>query len=238
MHIYKENLAKEFGKHDNGSFQAEVIEYKRRLSEENHNEPGFTFQFDFPDFPQPIERIVSRNIEAWGLELLAGFQETQKRWDNHPNELEGTLMDIKARLSGHYQIIRRDDEIISIRYSIDTYFTGAAHGRRGTRVLNYTLKPFRPITLDFLLGDISRLPMLADVIRQALSNTGLYDMDWLTSGTEPTPENFKLFNIEQHGLTFTFPEYQIASYADGEQFIFIDRHLLQNVCDPRILEAI
>ncbi|RON66201.1 endo-1,4-beta-xylanase [Pseudomonas fluorescens] len=231
-------MAKEFGKHDNGSFQAEVIEYKRRLSEVNDGAPGFTFQFDFPDFPNPVERIVSRNIEAWGLELLADFRNTQEHYDKHPQELEGTLMNIKADLSGHYRVIRRDEKIISIRYSIDTYYTGAAHGRRGTRVLNYTLKPFRPITLEYLLGDLSRLPLLAALVRHRLSETGRYDAKWLITGTEPEPENFSLFNIEQYGLTFTFPEYKIASYSEGVQRIFVDLYSLSSVCDPHALEAI
>lgn len=238
LHIYKENLAKEFGKHDNGTFQAEVVEYKRRLNEVNDGAPGFTFQFDFPDFPSPVERIVSRNIEAWGLELLADFQRTQEHWDKHPEELDGTLMNIKAGLSGHYRIIRRDEKVISIKYSIDTYYTGAAHGQRDTHVLNYTLKPFHPITLEYLLGDLNRLPLLADVVRHRLSETGRYDVEWLTSGTEPEPENFSLFNIEQDGLTFTFPEYKIASYAEGEQRIFVDLYSLSSICDPHAIEAI
>ncbi|MGP6421392.1 HNH endonuclease [Pseudomonas putida] len=238
LHIYKDLLAKDFNKHDNGNFQAEVIEYKRRLSEVNDGDPGFIFQFEFPDFPSPIERIVSRNIEAWGLELLADFQNTQEHWDKHPQELEGTLMNIKAELSGHYRVIRRDKKIISIRYSIDTYYTGAAHGRRGIRVLNYTLKPFRPITLEYLIGDLLRLPLLADLVRRRLSETGRYDEEWLTTGTKPKLENFSLFNIEQHGLTFIFPEYTIACYADGVQRVFVDFYSLSNICDPLALETI
>lgn len=238
LHIYKENLSKEFGIHDNGTFQAPVVEYKRRLSEMNDGTPGFIFQFDFPDFPSPIERIVSRNIEAWGLELLAEFNGTQEHWDEHPEDLQGTLMNIKSALSGHYQIIRRDERVISIKYSIDSYFTGAAHGRRSTRVLNYTLKPFIPITLDYFLGDLDRLSLLADLVRHRLSETGLYDQEWLSSGTAPTPENFSTFNIENHGITFTFPEYTIACYAEGEQSIFIDLDSIFEICDPQVHEAI
>lgn len=238
LHIYKQNLANEFGKHDNGAFLAPVVEYKRRLSKINDGSPGFTFQFDFPDFPSPVERIVSRNIEAWGLELLADFDDTQEHWDQHPEELQGSLTGIKSALSGHYQIVRRDEKVISIRFSIDTYFTGAVHGGRSTRVLNYTLKPFAPITLDYLLGDLNRLPLLADIVRHRLGETGLYSESSLASGTEPTPENFSLFNVEEYGITFTFPEYSIASYSEGEQRIFIDFHSISKVCDPQALDSI
>lgn len=36
--------------------------------------PGYSFQFDFPDFGGLIQRFVSKNLEAWGYELLAEFR--------------------------------------------------------------------------------------------------------------------------------------------------------------------
>ncbi|WP_202970120.1 DUF3298 domain-containing protein [Pseudomonas silesiensis] len=235
--IYKENLAKEFGIHDNGTFQAGVIELRRRMKEENHGTPGFSFQFDFPDFPSVVERIVSRNIEAWGCELLASFQEAQESDDSDASAADYPLSHLKNLLDGHYQVIRRDDRIISIRYTIDYYYSGAAHGGRSTRVLNYLLKPFNPITLEYVLGDITRLPSLADHIRQKLADTGRYKTDWLITGTEPTLENFSLFNIEQHGLTFTFPEYRIACYAEGEQRIWVSFYEIAPFCDPKAIAS-
>lgn len=236
--IYKENLAKEFGKHDNGTFQADVIETRRRMKEENHGTPGFSFQFDFPDFPSAVERIVSRNIEAWGYELLASLQDTQENNDSDASVADYPLSHLKNQLDGHYQIIRRDGRVISIRYTIDYYHSGAAHGGRSTRVLNYSLKPFNPITLEYVLGDITRLPNLADHIRQKLAETGRYDTDWLITGTQPTLENFSLFNIEQYGLTFTFPEYSIACYAEGEQRIWVSFYELAPFCDPKAIASI
>jgi len=235
--IYKENLAKEFGTHDNGTFQADVVELRRRMKEENYGTPGFSFQFDFPDFPSVVERIVSRNVEAWGYELLASFQEAQKNDDSDASVADNPLSHLKNLLDGNYQITRRDDRVISIRYTIDYYYSGAAHGGRSTRVLNYLLQPFNPITLEYLLGDITRLPRLADHIRQKLADTGRYKTDWLIKGTDPTWENFSLFNIDQHGLTFTFPEYRIACYAEGEQRIWVSFYEIAPFCDPKAIAS-
>jgi len=236
--IYKENLAKEFGRHDNGTFQAEAVEIKRRLKEINRSSPGFRFQFDFPDFPNPLERIVSRNIEAWGLELLAEFQSGQAEWEKDPGSLPEHLRNWPASLKGSYEIVRRDERVISIRYAIDTYHPGAAHGARETRVLNYTLSPFRPVTLEYLLGDLQRLPTLADFIRNRLAATGRYEEFSLNLGTKPTEENFSLFTILTYGMLFIFPEYRIASYAEGEQDIYIDFTELKGVCDLQALDSL
>lgn len=238
LFIYKQNLAKEFGRHDNGSFQAEAVEIKRRLKAVNVNSPESKFQFDFPDFPNPVERIVSRNIEAWGLELLAQFQEGQTRWDDNLEEMPEHFHNWSARLSGDYEITRRDERLISIRYTVDAYYPGAAHGGRATRVLNYTLSPFRPVTLEYLLGDLIRLPALADLVRERLRDTGQYTDCWLNSGTEPTEDHFSLFIILQHGVLFIFPEYRIASFAEGEQSIYIDFRELNEICNAEALESI
>lgn len=236
--IYKENLAKEFGRHDNGSFQAEIVEIRRSLKEDNHSVPGYTFEFDFPDFPSAIERIVSRNIEAWGYEILASYQESQKADDLDKSVSDHPLSNLKNQLHGHYQIVRRDDQVISICYSIDYYNSGAAHGGRNTRVLNYSLRPFNPISIDFLLGDINRLPVLANYIRQKLADTGHYEDGWLAEGIQPDLNVFSLFNIGRYGLVFTFPEYSIACYAQGEQKVYVDFQEIAHCCDPKAIESI
>lgn len=238
LRLYKENLAKEFGRHDNGMFQAEVIEVRRRIAEENHGVPGFSFYFDFPDFPSAVERIVSRNIEAWGYEYLAKFQEAQRQSDSDPQNTSYFSANIKNRLDGDYRVIRRDEKVISILYTIDAYYSGAAHGGRSTKVANYLISPFTPINLEYLLGDITRLPMLADYVRQKLSDTGHYDGEWLILGTDPTIENFSLFSIELHGITFTFPEYRIACFAAGEQTIWLSFHELLPFCEHQAIQSI
>ncbi|RMR14003.1 Endo-1,4-beta-xylanase [Pseudomonas syringae pv. primulae] len=238
LRLYKENLAKEFGQHDNGMFQADVVEVRRRLAEENQGVPGFSFQFDFPDFPSTVERIVSRNIEAWGYELLAGLQETQAQNDLDPDVVNYSLSHLKNQLTGHYHVVRRDERVISILYAIDLYHSGAAHGGRSSTATNYLIRPFRPITLDYLLGNIEHLPALADYIRERLSETGEYDEDWLAAGTQPMVENFSLFNIERYGLTFTFPEYSIACFAAGEQKLWVGFDSLAPFFDPQALASI
>ncbi len=239
--MYKENLATEFGANDSGSYEAKIIEIKRRLSEENTDDPGYTYKFDFPDFQEPLEKIVSRNIEAWGYELLAEFRENQKEWsasvvEDQDNELG--VFRIPSTLSGNYRVVRRDPSVISIKYSIDRYYTGAAHGGRTTRVQNYFLRPFSPIVVETLLGSEERLPEFSEFIRERLRATKKYDSGWLQRGTEPKADNFGLFNIEKYGLVFTFSEYQIDCYAAGEQELRLSFHELKEICSKEIIDRL
>lgn len=241
LFMYKESLAKEFKNNDSCSFDAKIVEAKRRLFEVNDNVPGYTFQFDFPDFQEPVERIVSRNIEALGYELLTEFRQNQEEHSNEMAEYADPEMGLfrnPSTLSGNYQVVRRDSKVISVKYNIDRYYTGAAHGGRTTRVQNYFLRPFSPIIIETLLGDIERLPEFSEFIRERLSASRKYDSDWLKRGTEPRENNFNIFNIQKHGIDFTFSEYQIDCYAAGEQNILLGFHELKGVCSKEIIEKL
>lgn len=235
---YKENLANEFNKNDSGRFEAEIVEIRRRLTENNDEIPGYTFQFDFPDFQQAVERIISRNIEAWGYDLLTEFREMQDNYidyvrDKSDPELGGRPP--KSTLVGTYDVLRRDPKIISVRYNIDRYYSGSAHGGRTTRVQNFII---RPITIETLIGSKNSISDFANFIRQKLSMERRYDSDWLARGTAPKFENFSIFNIEKYGILFTFSEYQIDCFAAGEQHLRLSFHELKSVCDGDIINEI
>lgn len=241
LHLYKENLAKEFGQHDSGGFEAEIVETRRRLSEFNEEEPGYSFEFDFPDFREPVERIVSRNIEAWGYELLAEFRGMQDEYVPYPRDPEDKELGgapPQSMLEGNYNVVRRDTKVISVKYVIDRYYSGAAHGGRTTRVQNFSVRPFRPLTLEYLIGGDKNLPEFARFIRGKLAEQKDYDQKWLVSGTEPKFSNFSHFNIENYGLTFTFSEYQIDCFAAGEQQLFVAFHELKDFIESEVIRQI
>lgn len=235
LFIYKENLTKEFEKNDAGTFEAQIIEIKRRIKNTCTVPPGYTFQFDFPDFQAAHERIVSRNIEAWGYELLVELDELQKSYILFDSPEIGHPQSV---VTGAYDIIRRDESIISIRYNIDRYYTGNAHGGRTTRVLNYCLRPFFPLTLERLLGKKNSICELANFIRGKLSQTDNYDAEWLARGTEAQIQNFSLFNIDNYGISFTFSEYQIDCFAAGEQYLWVALEEIEKFLDPDTIDLI
>lgn len=194
------------------------------------------------EFIRHLDRYPSINDP--GLESVRWVQsngtagETQAQNDLNPEIANYPFSHLKNQLTGHYQVIRRDERVISILYAIDFYHSGAAHGGRSSTATNYLVRPFTPITLDYLLGDIEHLPALADYIRERLSETGEYEDDWLAMGTRPIVENFSLFNIERYGLTFTFPEYSIACFAAGEQKLWVGFDSLAAFFDPHALASI
>lgn len=60
------------------------------------------------------------------------------------------------------------------------------------------------------------------------------DDDWLKTGTEPKPENYRLLYPGPDGLTVTFPPYAVAPYAAGPQDVLIPYGELAPILDPKL----
>jgi hypothetical protein len=220
------------------SFDAPIVEIRRRISERSFANPGYIFEFDFPDFQGPLQRVVSKNLEAWGNEQLGQFRQLQ---DTHvPVELSGDAeiegsFAVPSRLKGNYHVVRNDDVAISVEYTLDRFFTGAAHGGRRTHVQNFLISPFQPITLAELIAETSSIQDLSRSIRERLLSTGQYDEKWLLRGTEPEEEKFSRFVLEDHGIRFIFDEYQIDCYAAGRQKAWVSYDQLGGIGNPSLL---
>lgn len=233
---YKALLVATFPSSDSSGFVAPIIEMKRFLSETDLSVPGFRFSFEFPDFNEPAARIVSKNIEAWGNELLLLFRQLQADYQVQPENPSPA----PNWLRGKYEIVRRDTRVISVRYAIEQYYSGAVHRSKETRVQNFLIGPFQPLTLEELLAVGDSLQALAVTIRAALlarEDSGR-DREWVISGTKPEAANFAHFNIGEYGFEFIFPEYQIDCYAAGEQRLFLAFDQLMGIFKPDILNAL
>lgn len=236
LHQYKEKLIFNFAQNDSEQFSAEIIEIKRRISEIDSRVPGFIFNFDFPDFKNSSERIVSRNLEAWGNELLERYQEQQNTYDPKEDIFSPPSSNT---LNGEYQVIRRDKNVISLKYSLDQYFSGAAHGSRTIHVQNFLLNQFQPVMLlDLLNNNTKSLIILSSLVRKNLLLDESKDTQWVLQGTEPEENNFSCFNLESFGVVFTFPEYQVDCYAAGEQLVFIHYVEMKEIMNPIVFKAV
>lgn len=142
-------------------------------------------------------------------------------------------------LRGDYRIMRRDNQVISVKYSVYLYSSGAAHGSNCTRVQDFTLKPFQPITLtELLIDDKNSLNTLSAIVRGRLLLDERRNHEWVIWGTEPKEANFTNFNLLGHGVNFTFSEYQIDCYAAGEQELFISYDEMKGIMNASVYRAV
>ena len=239
---YKSALTSGTSAVSQSGFEAPIVEIRRRISERSSTGVGYIFEFDFPDFPGAVQRVVSKNLEAWGNELLVQLREHQTEYNRTyvRSDAEGEgLFSSPSSLRGSYRIVRNDEVVISLEYVIDRFNSGNAHGGRGTRVQNFLIRPFQPIGVMDLLNDLSSLQDLSDLIRKKLLSSGKYeDEEWVRRGTEPQDKNFSRFVIENHCIRFIFEEYQIDCYAVGRQALSVGFNEMREIGNLDLLSKL
>lgn len=228
---YKAALVSAIRNLGSSAFSHPIVEIKRRIYSIDTSHPEIYFDFEFPDFCNEDVIIASKNIEAWGVELLDWHTSTAE--NNKKDAVENNYTLLGTYLSGRYDVIRRDAAVLSVRYTIQGYL-GGAHGYMDTRVQNFLLNPFTPLTLDYLLINEVALEKLSTLVRDKLSKTLFVD-DWLISGTTPEFIAATPFVVGLYGIEFIFAEYQVAGYAQGSPEIHLEFHELDGIAQPKIL---
>lgn len=159
--IYKNLLIAALRNLESSPFDYPVVEAKRKIYSVDFESPDRYFDFEFPDFYHADYLIASKNIEAWGVELLKYHHDELAELDQ---DQELTLWQRTTFLRGRYEVVRRDISVLSIKYIIDSTNPGAAHGYRDVRVQNFLISPFEPLTIEDLVVSEERLLALSDLI--------------------------------------------------------------------------
>jgi len=236
LKIYKDALVNSFKSFGALSFDAPAIEIKRKIQTAEPSNSECSFNFEFPEFLDPDLRLISKNIEAWGKELLQEFTEGQ----DHYHRGQNTTFEFPLQwLTGTYDVIRRDVKVISLIYKVQGMYFNAAHRWTQKKPQNFFVNPFSPIILSEILESEKSLQLLATALREKLTreNSDLDEQDIIV-GTQPSEECFSCFTIEDHGIQFIFGDYQLGGYAAGERSAFFYLEELKGIFKPEILIAL
>ncbi|SDV04797.1 HNH endonuclease [Pseudomonas mucidolens] len=230
---YKSALVSAIRDLGDSAFNHPIVEVKRRIYTIDTNHPDTYFDFEYPDFCNADIIIASKNIEAWGNELLDSHNSTAE--NNKKHAIDNGHFNLGNYLIGRYEVSRRDAYVLSVRYTIQGYL-GGAHGYRETRAQNFLLSPFSPLTLDNLLISEAHLNNLSELIRDKFAeNLPEFRGEWLISGTATDSIISTPFIVERYGIVFIFAEYQVAGYALGSPEIHLSFFELNGIVKPDIL---
>ncbi len=153
-------------------------------------------------------------------------------------DLKMTPPDMNNYLDVSYSVEWANDEIISLQFT-NSSFTGGVHPNYYSKTLNYDLKNDRELKLtDVFLPNAKYLKFVSDYsIAQIKTKLGEYgDLETINSGAGAKAENYQNWNLTKKGLEFTFDPYQVASYAEGQQFVIIPYAKLKGLIQPRFVK--
>lgn len=150
-------------------------------------------------------------------ELLSSFIGSyEKLKTEFPQDIIGWEMDGKSEIS--YQ----NEKIINIK--IEYYvFTGGAHGYFGMKSLFFDLKTGKELTQEDLLSDIEKFTLFSEKKFREKFNIKS-DTNINATGFMFENDSFHLPNnifFTEDGVLLIYNSYEIASYADGIQEVFI-----------------
>jgi len=172
-------------------------------------------------------------VRASATKRVAGFKKDMAPAEGEEPRPEGSM---GSDLNVSYEVALAQDDLISIQFSVGSYYQGAAHPNTFTEVVNYDLKNGRQLKLADLfkpgakyLQEIANY-CIADLKKQA-KDKGLLDEE-IQNGAAPNAKNYQSWTITRKGLGINFDAYQVGPYAAGPQFVLVPYSNLKDVVNP------
>jgi len=170
-------------------------------------------------FNQRLTEIVTKEVDMFRQSFLQ-------------NTLP-PVTEIGSSLDVTYTLASQIAEVWSIKLDFSFYADGAAHPGLYSLTVNYDLAQGRELALgDLFLPNSNYLEAISNTCITELSKQPFFEGPF-RDGAQPTPENYRNWNIAQTGLMITFDEYQVAPYAAGPQAVIVPYGELQAVIDPQ-----
>lgn len=178
---------------------------------------------------------LSKSLEAFNEEkendFLSDYKESLAEAEDYYNESEDKEYFYGYSDEAHITLCRADELFLSISRNFYSY-RGGAHGIYGSGGYNYDVKTGMELQLNEVITDIPALQKLViEKLKEEYSDIGFDELD--VSLEESVPEYLTgekdqacSWFITPRGIKITFGVYQLASYAAGEQTVFIsyDEH--------------
>jgi hypothetical protein len=197
----------------------EPLELKSNPFREESQTPVYTITAQIPYLDpstHPSVQVFNDYLKSIVEAEVAAFKGSMAEMPEVPISA-GSSFDIQ------YALIGQKGNIWSIQFNIMGYSDGAAHPYSYGITVNYDLQNIKPLTLeDVFLPNSNYLQVLSDISKTELTNRNIgYDAAF-SQGAEPTPQNYKNWNVSNEGFfVITFDQGQVGPYAAGSQTITI-----------------
>lgn len=206
------------------------------VERDSDQERRFEAQMEYPKFS-----FFGADLELLNDAVLTIVRRTLSRFREEvvyapdANRYRSTL---GYEISSSFAVSLLREDLVSIRFTFHAY-AGGAHGSTWTEPVNAYLAPFTPISLESLVDhSLLGIEALSRYCIWTLLNPSMqtypHDADWVRRGAGPEAENFRRFNLNEHGVLITFDEYQIDCYAAGSSEVLVPFSVLGDTLSERL----
>ena len=180
---------------------------------------------NFEKFNQTARGLVTKKV--------AGFKKDMAPAEGEEARPEGSM---GSNLNVAYTLVLAQDDLISTKFDVGSYYQGAAHPNSYSDVINYDLKNGKQLKLSDLFKPGSKyLQTIADYaiadLKKQAKEKGLIEGE-IENGASALAKNYQSWNITKTGLGITFDAYQVGPYAAGPQFVMVPYSALKDIINP------
>jgi hypothetical protein len=172
-------------------------------------------------------------VRASVTKKVAGFKKDMAPAEGEEPRPEGSM---GSDLNVSYAVALAQDDLISVAFTVGSYYQGAAHPNTFSEVVNYDLKNGKQLKLaDLFKPGAKYLQALANYciadLKKQAKDKGLLD-DEIQNGAAPNAKNYQSWTITKKGLGINFDAYQVGPYAAGPQYVLVPYSALNDVINP------
>ena len=179
---------------------------------------------NFPKFNQASRTAVVKDV--------AEFKKAMAPEEGEEPPPEGSM---GSYLKISHSVALAQDDLVSVKFDVSSYYQGAAHPNAHSAVLNYDLRNGKQLRLADLFNPGAKYLQalssycIADLKKQA--KEGLAE-EQIQAGAAPLAKNFQNWTITRKGIGVTFDTYQVGAYAAGPQFVLVPYSALKDLIKP------
>lgn len=180
---------------------------------------------NFEEFNQAARALVTKKI--------AGFRKDMTPKEGEEPRPEGSM---GSTLNVAYTVVLAQDDLVSVKFDVGSYYQGAAHPNSYSDVINYDLKNGKQLKLSDLFKPGAKYLQaianysIADLKKQAKDKELIEEE--IQNGAGPQVKNYQSWNITKTGLGITFDTYQVGPYVAGPQFVMVPYSALKEIINP------
>ena len=184
---------------------------------------------NFEKFNQAVRASVLKKVGEFKKEMAPKADEEPR-----PENSMGSDLSIS------YETELAQDDLISVVFTISSYYQGAAHPNSYSEVINYDLKNGKSLKLyDIFKPGVKYLQALssycvADLKKQSKEKgaDGMLDDSSINAGAGPKNDNYRSWSITRQGLGINFDSYQVGPYAAGAQYVKVPYSAIKDIVNP------
>ncbi len=214
------------------------VELVSKQIKENNKELIYEISAQYPQLTggnNPNFEKFNQMARALVTKKVAGFKKDMAAEEGEEPRPEGSM---GSNLTVSFKVNLAQDDLLSIKFDVGSYYQGAAHPNSLSEVLNYDLKNGKQLKLSDLFKPGARYLQaissycITELKKQMKAPDGTVDNESIENGGAPAAKNYQSWNITKRGLGINFDAYQVGPYAAGPQFVLVPYSNLKDLINP------